>query len=519
VQRASGGDPDPSTEATDHRTLRAFFDHALDGILIANDDGTYVDANLAACQILGYPREELLGRTPWDFAADGHGDAAREMWREFLDRGEMRGTYRMRRSDGGVRELSFSARASVQAGLHMSIIRDVTEQRQVELRLRGAQRMEAIGRLAGGVAHDFNNLLTVILGFTAEVLETYPDDPQLQFLIGEVKRAGERAADMTRQLLAFSRRQIVQPKPIDLNDTVRSMEAIFQRLIGEDVHFEVLTSVTPMIVETDPGQLEQVLTNLVVNARDAMPRGGRLSIATGVCVNPQATSVMIPLGEYAELKVSDTGVGIHPDHIANVFEPFFTTKTSGKGTGLGLATVYGIVKQAGGYILVESEWGHGATFRVLLPLKTSSRAEPATCADPLTPHATSAAATVLLVEDEPQVREVAVRLLRRAGFQTVSAATPDEALAMLQNEPSRFDVVLSDVVMPGMSGVELASHARQLVPHLPFVFMSGYSTDHAALLGQWHREEPLVPKPLALKSLVEALTTSLGRHGNTGGSA
>ena len=509
MRRAIGAGEFPANpESTDHRRLQAFFDHALDGILIANDDGLYVDANLAACEILGYSREELLGRAPWHLAPDPPENDAHAMWREFLQVGEMRGIYQMRRGDGAIRDLSFAARASVLPGLHMSIIRDVTDQRRLERELRGAQRMEAIGRLAGGVAHDFNNLLTVILGFTSEALEQHPDDPQLQFLLGEVKRAGERAADMTRQLLAFSRRQTVQPRRFDLNATVQSMSAMLPRLIGEDVHFEIHLAGAPVTVESDPGQIEQVVTNLVVNARDAMPRGGRLTIATRITRDPQSSSFIIPPGEYGELTVTDTGEGIAPEHIGSIFEPFFTTKASGKGTGLGLATVYGIVKQAGGYITVDSTVGHGATFRLLLPLRAATSAP--SLANEMVPVGTVAAGrSVLLVEDEPQVRHVAERLLSRAGFRIVSAASPEEALSILRTATTPFDVVLSDVVMPKMSGPELAERAREIAPSLPFVFMSGYSTDHGAMRGEWRRDEPLVMKPIEFSSLVTAISRAI----------
>ena len=502
-------DHSDATEGANHRHLRAFFDHALDGILIANDEGHYVDANFAACQILGHPREELLGRATWHFTPDTDENEARRLWHEFLRVGEMRGTHKMRRADGVWRDVSFASRASVLPGLHMSIIRDVTDQRRLESELRGAQRMEAVGRLAGGVAHDFNNLLTVILGFTTEVLESYPDDAQLQFLLGEVKRAGERAAEMTRQLLAFSRRQTVQPRRFDLNGIVQSMHAMLPRLIGEDVQFDTRVWHVPVIVESDPGQIEQVITNLVVNARDAMPKGGRLTIGTAVSVDPQSPSVIIPPGKYAELVVQDTGDGILPQHLNSIFEPFFTTKVSGKGTGLGLATVYGIVKQSSGYILVDTAIGRGSTFRVLLPLKTT--AEPVVDDRRLLQIQRQAAGkSVLLVEDEPHVRHVAERLLERAGFRTTSAGSPEEALSILQAAATPFDVVLSDVVMPRMSGLELATRAREIAPKLPFVFMSGYSTDHAAMLGEWARDEPLVTKPLEIGALLAALTRVIG---------
>ena len=498
------------TTSPEHRRLQAFFDHALDGILIADDEGVYVDANLAACEILGYSREDLMGRGAWHFTPDAVKDETRAMWREFLLVGEMRGTFQMRRRDGALRDLSFSARASVLPGLHMSIIRDVTEQRRIELQLRGAQRMEAIGRLAGGVAHDFNNLLTVILGFTSEILENYPDDAQLQFLLGEVKRAGERAADMTRQLLAFSRRQTLRSRRFDLNATVQAMHAMLPRLIGEDIHFEMRVAPQPVIVEADPGQIEQLVTNLVVNARDAMPKGGRLTITTGTCTNPQSSSVIVPSGAYAELYVIDTGEGIAPEHLGSIFEPFFTTKASGKGTGLGLATVYGIVKQAGGFITVDSALGEGSRFRVLLPLHdAASTVEKMT--DGATVGQSVQGRSVLLVEDEPQVRYVAERLLARAGFRTVSAGSPEEALVHLQSSAARFDVVLSDVVMPNMSGLELAARAREIAPNVPFVFMSGYSTDHGAMRGEWRRDEPLVTKPLELAPLVNALQQAIAR--------
>jgi two-component system, cell cycle sensor histidine kinase and response regulator CckA len=493
--------------AGDHRRLQAFFDHALDGILIAGDDGRYVDANRAACEILGYTREELLGRTPWQLAPEPNHAEAHAQWRDFIAQGEMRGMFQIRRGDGAIRDLSFSARAAVLPGLHMSIIRDVTEQRRIERQLLGAQRMEAVGRLAGGVAHDFNNLLTVILGFTSELLDSYPDDPHIQELLGEVKRAGERAADMTRQLLAFSRRQTVQPRRFNLNDAVSSMSAMCTRLIGEDVHFALQLHDEPLFIESDRGQIEQVVTNLVVNARDAMPKGGRVTVATARRIDPQSPSVNISPGSYAELTVTDTGEGIAPEHIGRIFEPFFTTKTSGKGTGLGLATVYGIVKQAGGFITVDSAPGRGTTFRVLLPLQDSASDHEAP--PERLPDSSPAGERVLLVEDEALVRDVAARLLERAGFRIVAAPSAEAALDLLRTSAADFDVIVSDVVMPRISGPELAARVREFAPDIPFVFMSGYPTDHSAMGGEWRRDEPLVTKPLELVPLVRAVSQAL----------
>ena len=340
-----------------------------------------------------------------------------------------------------------------------------------------SQKLEALGRLAGGVAHDFNNLLTVILGY-ADLMSRHGADHHTREAGCEIQKAGERAAALTRQLLAFSRRQVLQPCVLDLNGLVRDLDTMLCRLIGEDVQRTTALYANPLLVKADPGQLEQVLTNLVVNARDAMPRGGRLLVSTAeVPASSNGTPTAGAAG-FALLTVTDSGCGMEEHVLKRLFEPFFTTKEVGKGTGLGLAMVYGIVQQSGGRIEVESESGRGSTFRVYLPLTHES-------AEPPAPPAAPAAAdggdeTVLLVEDEEAVRQLACRALQAQGYNVLEAGDGMAALTVCQRHLRSIDLVVTDVVMPELSGVDLVERLRTVRPQLKVLYMSGY-TDSAVL--------------------------------------
>ncbi|MEW5852316.1 MAG: PAS domain-containing protein [Myxococcota bacterium] len=371
--------------------------------------------------------------------------------------------------------------------------------RRSEEQLRHAQKMEAVGRLAGGVAHDFNNMLTAIISYTAMLTDALrPDDP-LQTELGQIARAADRAAALTQQLLAFSRRQMLRPKVLDLGVVVNDLDDMLRRLIGEDV--ELVTSVEPRLgcVHADPGQMAQVLMNLVVNARDAMPRGGRITIGLrNVALEVDCPSGMVP-GRYVSLVVSDTGVGMDQQTISRIFEPFFTTKEVGKGTGLGLSTVYGIVKQSGGEITVESAPGRGSRFQVYLPVVEREAEATVT---PVVPSA-GRPATILLVEDEDLVRAATRDALRARGYTVLESRRGDEALRCCQEYGGSIDLVLSDVVMPGMDGRELVERLRTMRPGLRVLFMSGY-TD----VGE--RQHPpgaagLLRKPFTPQMLVEKI--------------
>jgi signal transduction histidine kinase len=372
-----------------------------------------------------------------------------------------------------------------------------------EQQLRQAQKMEAVGRLAGGVAHDFNNLLTIITGYSQMLLTRLaPDDPARAEL-AEIKEAGDRAVALTGQLLAFSRKQVVQLKVLDLNAVVTNLDKMLQRLIGEDIL--LATALAPSVgrVKADPGQIEQIIMNLAVNARDAMPRGGKLTFETADMELDDTYAnhmVAVQPGSYVMLAVSDTGCGMDAETQAHIFEPFFTTKEQGKGTGLGLSMVYGIVKQNDGYIWCYSEVGHGTTFKIYLPHAD----EPATSQLPDTTAADlpRGSETVLLVEDEQGVRTLAEFLLRRGGYTVLQAPSGAEALALAGQHMGPIHLLLTDVVMPGMSGRELAEHLANDRPGTKTLFMSGYTDDTVVRHGVLQAEAAFTQKPFTFDALL-----------------
>ena len=380
---------------------------------------------------------------------------------------------------------------------------DTTAFRRLEDQLRQSQKMEAVGHLAGGVAHDFNNLLTVINGYTEMLLAGAAPADQVPALLAEVQAAGARAADLTRQLLAFSRKTILQPKVVDLNDLVAGIQRMLARLIGEDVR--LATSLRPGIgrVRVDPGQLEQVLVNLAVNARDAMPTGGRLTIETDAADLDEGyarTHPEVRPGRYVLLSMSDTGTGMSDEVKARIFEPFFTTKGVGQGTGLGLATVYGIIKQSGGHLSVYSEVGKGTAFKVYLPVALDAPAATTVFKTP-PPRGTE---TVLLVEDEARVRAMTGIALRGGGYTVLEAGSAEEATRVFAARPEgAVDLLLTDVVMPGASGRVLAERLSAAAPGLKVLYMSGYTDDAVVRHGLLAAEVAFVQKPFALDALLQ----------------
>ena len=357
---------------------------------------------------------------------------------------------------------------------------DITERKDLEAQLRHAQKMEAVGRLAGGVAHDFNNLLTVIQGHSQVMLGKMPPTDTLRTSAEEIQKAGARGVLLTRQLLAFSRKDVVSPRVLDLGEVVRDMESMLHRLIGEDVRLVTRTGQWPLLVRADRGQIEQVLANLAVNARDAMPQGGELAIEVSALeIREGAPGGGLAPGPYVALTAVDEGSGMGPDVLAHLFEPFYTTKEQGKGTGLGLSVVYGIVRQSGGDVLVESEPGRGATFRILLPRIAEADAPQAPSASATNRGEASAKGegAVLLVEDESAVRALARDFLHVLGYEVIEADCGEKALALFERHASEIRAVVSDVVMPGMSGVELARRLVAIKPELKILLMSGYAKD------------------------------------------
>jgi signal transduction histidine kinase/ActR/RegA family two-component response regulator len=381
-----------------------------------------------------------------------------------------------------------------------AVCRDLTEWRRLEEQYRQAQKMEAVGRLAGGVAHDFNNILTVVNGFSELVIDALPRGDANREFVREVRRAGERAAGLTRQLLAFSRRQVLHPQVLDVNAVVTNLVKMLGRLLGEDVALEadLRRGVGPILA--DPGQIEQVLLNLSVNARDAMPTGGRLTIRTADAeVTADHAPPGIKPGQFVVLTVSDTGTGMTDEVKAHIFEPFFTTKEVGQGTGLGLATVHGIVEQSGGFVGVESRLGEGTTFRVYLPRTAKTGGCDSTHGVPAAARGTE---TVLLVEDEPAVRALAARVLRQSGYTVLEAEGSREAVAAAQAHRGRLHLLVTDVVMPGQGGRSLAERLRAADPKLKVLFMSGYTDDaivhHGIRTDRVHfLQKPFTPLALA----------------------
>ncbi|MCM3878093.1 MAG: PAS domain S-box protein [Thermoanaerobaculia bacterium] len=478
---------------------RALMENAGDAILIMSPDGTVVEVNRAAERLFGRAQEGLIGRQFLEFLPAEERAAIRQHFGQMLAGGPARDENRHAlRPDGQKVPIEVSA-SPVEIGgdqFVITIIRDVSERQQLEEQLRLSQKMEAVGQLAGGVAHDFNNLLTAILGY-AEMLASRPAlESGAREEIGEIQSAAGRAAGLTRQLLAFSRKQVLEPVVLRANDLVADLEKLLRRVIGEDV--DLVTRLDPSVgnVRADRGQLEQVIMNLVVNARDAMPRGGKLTIETANADLDEGYAqrhASVRPGRYVMVAVSDTGTGMDEATAERIFEPFFTTKEKGKGTGLGLSTVYGIVKQSGGNIWVYSEPGKGTTFKVYLPRVEDVAAEGvARPADPLPARGNE---TILLVEDEGSVRTLARRILEKHGYRVLEAPNGIEAEKLAAESPEKIDVLLTDLVMPDMAGTELASRLQGRHPTIRVLFMSGYTDDAVVRNGMLGRGRAFLQKP------------------------
>jgi signal transduction histidine kinase/ActR/RegA family two-component response regulator len=398
--------------------------------------------------------------------------------------------------------LAMMATVSSQIGQFIERKRAEEALRNSEEQLRQAQKLEAIGMLAGGIAHDFNNLLTVIGGYSDLTLVQLREEDPLRSNINEVKKAAERAAGLTRQLLAFSRKQVLQPKVLDLNAVVSELEKLLRRLIGEDIGFRTVLESTLGSVKADPGQIEQIIMNLAVNARDAMPRGGKLTIETkNVDLDEYYAKKHIAVipGPYVMLAVSDTGTGMDQQTQARIFDPFFTTKETGKGTGLGLSTVYGIVKQSGGNIWVYSEVGRGTTFKVYLPRVDEGAEEYKRSAE--TQVDFRGPETVLVAEDEEMVRKLACKVLEMSGYRVLEAANGGAALLICERHNEPIHLLITDVIMPEMSGRELADRLAQLRPEMKVLYMSGYTDNAIVHHGVLNEGASFIQKPFATHAL------------------
>jgi PAS domain S-box-containing protein len=486
------------------------------GVYRATPDGTILMANLAMARMLGYESEKDLPAL--NLAADifQPGEYSLHLFDQPGSRKQIpRQEAHWHRKDGKIITVEVSGRPVTDSRgdlLYLeAIVEDVSHSRSVEHRLRHVQKMEAIGRLAGGIAHDFNNVLGVITGYSEMLLDKLSSDPNLSPLITHVLKATDRGASLTRRLLAFSRQQVLEPRVINIQEHIKGIEDLLRRVLGEDIHLTVSVSTHQAIcLRADPTQLEQVIMNLVVNARDAMPSGGSLGIEMSearldadYCKhNPDARP-----GSYVVIAVTDTGCGMSSDVLSRIFEPFFTTKESGKGTGLGLATVYGVVKQSGGHITVYSEVNQGTTFKIYLPMteEPASKPEMAHFAG-VVPNGTE---TILVVEDEDSLREVTCAYLQNKGYSVLVAAEAESAISIAQNSNQRIDLLLTDVILPGCSGVQLAHRLAGDHPQMRVLYVSGYTADAIVHHAGHDPNFAFLSKPFSLPTLARKIRSIL----------
>ena len=424
--------------------------------------------------------------------------------------------YRITRKDGQIIWVSDTAvvvPGSDNHPLMEGIIVDITERKALENQLQQARRMEAVGRLAGGIAHDFNNLLTIIKGYVEMATNRSVAQPELRSDLQHIGDASERAGTLVRQLLAFSRKQVLKPKILDLNSIVLNLDKLLRRLLAETVEMKTIAGKDVGAVKADPSQIEQVIMNLVVNARDAMPNGGRILIETSNVELDDAYAqdhATVRPGRYVMLAVTDTGIGMTSDTVAHIFEPFYTTKESGRGTGLGLSTVYGIVKQSGGYIWVYSEPGKGTAFKVYLP-RVEERVEVSSTAQIPAAAARDGKETILLVEDEPSVRELTRMVLSKRGYSVLEALNPADAEQLAGSHGAEIHLLLTDVVMPGMSGHELAKRLTARHRNLRVLYMSGYTHNVIAEDGTLEEGLSFLQKPFTPQVLAQKVRETLDR--------
>lgn len=501
-----------SLRQSEERFATAFRSSPL-AITITTKEGRYVDANNAFVKMMGYQREEVLGRTSQELRVWVDPEE-RGKWLQQLENSGRTEAFetRFRTKFGEERRVQVSAERIVLDGKPCVLANtlDISESRRLEEQFRQAQKMEAVGRLAGGVAHDFNNLLSVIMGYSELAQGMTVPDTTVRKHLDQIKLAVERAASLTHQLLAFSRQQVLEPRVLNLNAVVYNVSKMLLRVIGEDIALTLRPGEPLGSVKADLGQIEQVLMNLVVNARDAMPEGGKIVIETANVELDDTYAKQHPAarpGSYVMLSVSDTGCGMDAKTLSQIFEPFFTTKEPGKGTGLGLSTVYGIVKQSGGYVWAYSEPMRGTTFKIYLP-RVDSPAEVLTAqkSDFVFDRGTE---TILLVEDDNPLRVLTAELLRTAGYAVLEAIDGNAAIEIARKHHGSIDLVLTDVIMPGMSGGDLIAYLRQLQPKLAILFMSGYASDLITRAGVPEPERFVLHKPFTRKGVLSKVRSVL----------
>jgi len=476
-----------------------FEDHPQPMWVMDPETGRLLEANAAASKLYGYAPSEMRGKSLSELSASPEVVSANEgtsvgvcVWRHRDNTG------RVIDVEAAMHEIQYCGKQML-----LAVLLDITDRRHLEEQLRQAQKMEAVGMLAGGVAHDFNNLLTIITGYSQLILNNISEDDSNRHSVEQIMKAGERAAALTKQLLAFSRRQVLQPKVLELNKLVGGLSTMLRRLIGEDIDLSLVLPGDLGRVSADPGQIEQVIMNLAVNARDAMPKGGVLTIETAnrhLDEHYAGRHIAVKPGSYILLAVSDTGSGMDAATQARLFEPFFTTKTAGKGTGLGLSTVFGIVKQSGGSVEVYSEPGRGTSVKVYLPrIDQPEAVENSGTAKKIA----RGSETILLVEDDEMVRTLVRETLHREGYKILDAPGPLEARKMAEQYKAQIQLMITDVVMPKISGRELAEHLSKRRPDMKVLYMSGY-TDNAILnSGILEKEVAFLQKPFTPAALTE----------------
>jgi two-component system, cell cycle sensor histidine kinase and response regulator CckA len=494
---------------------RSLVQSSVYGIYRASLQGRFLDVNAALISMLGYTSaEEVLLLDP-EKHVFANPEEQHRLFDQFRDTGRLEGMdVKWKRRDGSTITVRISGRAVASedepADVLEAIAEDVTERRALEEQFRQAQKMEAVGRLAGGVAHDFNNLLMVVSGYAEVILSKLEIDDPLSDKARAIQQAADRATTLTRQLLAFSRKQLLELKVVDVNAIVSDMERLLRPLIGENVELVAKLAPHAGYTRADAGQLEQVLMNLVVNAKDAMPAGGTLTIQTENILADDSSrrgQAFIRPGSYVMLSVTDTGMGMDKETQLRIFEPFFTTKEKGKGTGLGLSTVYGIVKQSGGYVMVHSELGHGSSFHIYLP-QVEGTAEKHSA--PAARAAAGGTETILLVEDEESVRQLVRDTLESKGYKVIEAENGEGGISVAAQHAGKIDLVITDVVMPGMGGREMAEEIVKIRPETKILYLSGYAEDAILSEGGIENATPFLQKPFTLQNLSRKVREVLG---------
>ncbi|MGO9013852.1 MAG: PAS domain S-box protein [Dissulfurispiraceae bacterium] len=486
--------------------FRNTFEHAAIGFTIYTPDGRFLRVNQALCNILGYSEEELMTKTFQDITHQDDLDFYMDLINQALS-GKLPVAHFQKRY---IHKLGHEVWASVSVSvvrddkgnlLHLiSLVEDLSEKRKLEEQLRQSQKMEAVGKLAGGVAHDFNNILTAIMGYGSLALKNMLNDDPKRINIEHMLEGAERAAHLTNDLLLFSRKQISERKRVDLNEIIKKMETFLTKIIGEDISYKTILHPGAIPVLADAHQLEQVMMNLVTNARDAMPDGGVFSVTTERIRLDRELMTALGYGQpgmYAFITVSDTGKGMDKATRQRIFEPFFTTKDMGRGTGLGMAVVYGIVKGHGGYINVYSEPGLGTTFKIYLPLTSMEAEETAESNQPI---ALGKGETILIAEDEPQVREVLRISLEEYGYMVIEAENGEDAVKQYKDNMEKMSLILLDVIMPLKNGREVYDEIKSLNPYTKVIFMSGYTEN--IIKGLLQADTELIPKPIAPDTLL-----------------